>query len=148
MLLLALLGVCSIASAQLFISNTVAAGNQNFGGALVQKFTVGSLPVTVTALGAFDSGSNGFAVGTTINVGLCTCTAAGLTGLVSASSTAQFTQASPGTLNNGFSYKSITSTTLAAEELTVWLRMASTLTCCGTLTSVRFLRMLSIRPRS
>ncbi|MBK8054665.1 MAG: HYR domain-containing protein [Saprospiraceae bacterium] len=82
-----------------YTSSTATIDLQSWNGRLGLGFTPSS-PIVIDSLGAFDSGAPGFAVGTTITVGIVD----GVTGLVVAGPLT-FTNAAPGTLRGNFRSK-------------------------------------------
>ena len=96
-----------LAVPQTLQSGTELSGNQDYSGVGV-KFHVNS-SVDVTDLGIFDSGQNGITSGTTLSAFLMTSV-----GVTLASQT--FDNASPGTLDGRYRFKSIPVTTLAPGD--------------------------------
>ena len=87
--------------------STQTVGNQSWTGQLGLTFTVGASPITITSLGAFDSGSDGFVNPVTVGI----VDAAGTTVI----NPVIFDSATPGTLNGSFATQVITPQVLLAN---------------------------------
>jgi hypothetical protein len=116
-LAIALLGWAAPVAAEELTAAQVFTGNQAYSGVGIH-FTV-NMPVTVTGLGLYDSGQDGFAAapGAPLTSVLWSVTDFGLgTGVALASQT--FSSGSSGTLNalSGYSFKPITALVLPAGE--------------------------------
>jgi hypothetical protein len=88
-------------------------GNQSYTGLLGLDFNVLS-DITVTHLGAFDSGQNGFAVGTSIQVAIFDRDTQGMVGSI-----ATFTKDAPGTLSGKQSFMDVADFNLAPGKYSV-----------------------------
>jgi PEP-CTERM motif len=110
---LALAANAAMAADVTAFDSVITAGNQSYGQALGMDFNVLSA-ITVTKLGAFDSGQDGFAVGTTIQVAIFDRNTQAIVSPI-----ASFTNATPGTLSGNQSFIDIADITLAAGQYSV-----------------------------
>jgi hypothetical protein len=99
--------------------NLAVAANQNYGGSLGLDFTVGSTPISIKALGAFDSGSLANLAGHDTSSGVTVAIFNVATGLQVGPSVA-FTPATVGiTTINGDAFLAVTPFTLASGTYSI-----------------------------